>query len=423
MSKVAIHEKYASRPKLLKDMCLAQFATFYDTYSRSKIKTKEFTEGCSKNVSSDKYIYNVNNENVYLPFTLKVIVQNQTYFMQLRNNPSILRRHKFKLEKDPHEFFYSELLLYRPWENEKELHPFDEEACINLYNESITINGLQQNKISCIKSKMHPHQNLVDEAMAAMSLRSDHHAEHIGDAIDPEGTKKNEDIDDCNERDTEYVGRDPSMLEHATTTEKQLFPRIDLTNIDAMLTSIYSLDTQQRKVFNIAIKFCKQFQQAKHGTSPKPNPPLVFVHGGAGTGKSKLINDIACWSEHILRLHSTAAPTCPLVVKVAPTGKAASIIGGLTLHAAFHFSFGNDHFSLPDSLRDNLRTILNDMQIVIIDEISMMKADQLYQLNLRLQELKQSTDLFGGLAIFLFGDLFQLQPVNGRWIYQNPLFC
>ena len=61
------------------------------------------------------------------------------------------------------------------------------------------------------------------------------------------------------------------------------------------------------------------------------------------------------------------------------------------------------------------------LQIVIIDEISMVKADLLYQLNIRLQEIKQYEHIFGGISVLLFGDLMQLKPVLARWIFdQNP---
>ena len=82
-------------------------------------------------------------------------------------------------------------------------------------------------------------------------------------------------------------------------------------------------------------------RKADEGKNPKPRPPLLKVHGGAGCGKSKLINDIAQWSEYWLRTSSDRHPDHPYVVKVAPTGKAASLIGGLTLHSAFNFNFGN----------------------------------------------------------------------------------
>ena len=107
-------------------------------------------------------------------------------------------------------------------------------------------------------------------------------------------------------------------------------------------------------------------------------------------------------------------------MKVAPTGKAASLIGGLTLHSAFNFSFGNEYSSLSDSTREAMRSTLSELTILIVDEMSMLKSDMLYQLHLRLQEIKQNKDDFGGVSVILCGDLLQLKPVMANWIFEKP---
>ena len=59
--------------------------------------------------------------------------------------------------------------------------------------------------------------------------------------------------------------------------------------------------------------------------------------------------------------------------------------------------------------------------MVIIDEVSMVKSDMLYQLDLKLQELKERVGVpFGGVAILAFGDLLQLRPVMGAFIFEKP---
>ena len=110
----------------------------------------------------------------------------------------------------------------------------------------------------------------------------------------------------------------------------------------------------------------------------------------------------------------------PCVIKVAPTGTAASNIEGQTLHTAFSFSFDGKTYSLTDKARDLRRRILINLRMIIIDEISMVKSDMLYQLDLRLQEITQKYIPFGGISIFVFGDLMQLKPVMGNYIYEDP---
>ena len=59
--------------------------------------------------------------------------------------------------------------------------------------------------------------------------------------------------------------------------------------------------------------------------------------------------------------------------------------------------------------------------MLIIDEVSMVKSDFLYLLDLRLQELKQNNKPFGGVSILAFGDFCQLRPVKGRFVFEVPI--
>ena len=94
----------------------------------------------------------------------------------------------------------------------------------------------------------------------------------------------------------------------------------------------------------------------------------------------------------------------------------------MTLHSAFNFNFGNEFLSLGDKTRDEKREYLKNLKMVIIDELSMLKADMLYQLDLRLRELMQNADIpFGGCSVLLLGDVLQLRPVIGRYIFEEPL--
>ena len=101
---------------------------------------------------------------------------------------------------------------------------------------------------------------------------------------------------------------------------------------------------------------------------------------------------------------------------------AASNIDGQTLHSSFGFSFDNKHYSLSDKIRDEKRAALRNLKIVIIDEISMVKSDMLYQLDVRLQEIMEKVGVpFGGVSVFAFGDMMQLRPVMGRFICEPPI--
>ena len=69
---------------------------------------------------------------------------------------------------------------------------------------------------------------------------------------------------------------------------------------------------------------------------------------------------------------------------------------------------------------DKLKKKVEDVEVVIIDEMSMISSDFLFKINQRMKDLFDSKDDFGGRAVILAGDLLQLPPVNGRAIFKPP---
>ena len=114
-------------------------------------------------------------------------------------------------------------------------------------------------------------------------------------------------------------------------------------------------------------------------------------------------------------------PNNPYIIKSAFTGNAALIIGGQTLHSAFNFTYGNEVLSMSDKIRDHRRKLLQNLRVVIIDEISLVKSDLLYQLHFRLSKDIFQNDLpFGGLAVFALGDILQIRPTLGSFAFDAP---
>ena len=151
----------------------------------------------------------------------------------------------------------------------------------------------------------------------------------------------------------------------------------------------------------------------------KPSPPLVIVHGGAGSGKSRVINSIYTMMTDTFK-KAGDDPCCPYVVLSSFTGAASANIGGQTLHSLFGFKFGTTFLSMTERQRAQKRLLFRNLRCVIIDEISMVSADLLYNLDLRLREITMVDDVFGGVSVFVFGDLFQLQPVKARYVFEPP---
>jgi ATP-dependent DNA helicase PIF1 len=122
----------------------------------------------------------------------------------------------------------------------------------------------------------------------------------------------------------------------------------------------------------------------------------LFITGNAGTGKSTLL-------KYFLK------HTKQKVVVLAPTGVAAMNVGGSTIHSFFKFGFGFQGLATVRKLRDAKG--LRSLNTIVIDEISMVRADIFDMIDKTLRASTGVREPFGGVQIILMGDIFQLPPV------------
>ena len=90
------------------------------------------------------------------------------------------------------------------------------------------------------------------------------------------------------------------------------------------------------------------------------------------------------------------------------------------MQSGLGLKFGTEYLPLSSKRREEYRSLFEELEVIIIDEFSMVSADALYDIHKRLQEIFVSEDLFAGKAILLVGDLLQLPPVKGTPIYSKP---
>ena len=158
----------------------------------------------------------------------------------------------------------------------------------------------------------------------------------------------------------------------------------------------------------------------------------IFLTGRAGTGKTTLLQDIL-------------AKTKKKTVVVAPTGVAAINAGGMTIHSMFQFptkSFipSNDitdrelfinrsELVTVQKIRKERRRLLAELELLVIDEISMVRADLLDAIDFTLRRIRKNQNPFGEVQLLVIGDLFQLAPVVRDFIwptlnryYKTPFF-
>src|SRR5438093_2381756 len=130
----------------------------------------------------------------------------------------------------------------------------------------------------------------------------------------------------------------------------------------------------------------------------------IFLTGKAGTGKTTF-------------LHQIKEESSKRMVVTAPTGVAAINAGGMTLQSFFRLPMG---LHLPDASRDvnnQLRfsrdkiQLLCTLDLLVIDEISMVRADLLDAVDDVLRRYREDSRAFGGVQLLMIGDLYQLPPV------------
>jgi len=138
----------------------------------------------------------------------------------------------------------------------------------------------------------------------------------------------------------------------------------------------------------------------------------IFLTGKAGTGKTTFLHDLK-------------KKTPKRMVVVAPTGVAAINAGGVTIHSFFQLSFGPQLAHLISSTnaaknekneyvkrfnREKIR-LIKSIDLLVIDEISMVRADMLDAVDEVLRRFKDRNKPFGGVQLLMIGDLHQLSPV------------
>ena len=147
---------------------------------------------------------------------------------------------------------------------------------------------------------------------------------------------------------------------------------------------------------------------------------VVFLTGKAGTGKTTVLQNLRQTSKKKLAI-------------VAPTGVAALNAGGMTIHSFFQLSFGpiipSGKVKQEVYYSDEKKELLASLELLIIDEVSMVRPDVLDQIDLILRTIKDTSYPFGGVQLLLIGDLSQLSPIirDDEWAmlrqyYSSPYF-
>ena len=219
-------------------------------------------------------------------------------YMRKRETPKAIRYHKVK-NTDLHKFYLHELMLYKSFDKKMYKRWCDSEnACIDDYEK-------YKNDIKHVKSHMMEWMEQVEEARDMVA-----NEQNLDDVeID---TQHEQDVADCDDdgtvSDDAYEFINPENLPNLPTgfpnSETDLIPPVryvKLCDEKDLKLKTQKFDKWQRKVLDIGIKFATETVKANNPPNVRPKAPLVLVTGGAGSGKSTIIDVLTQWTTRILR--------------------------------------------------------------------------------------------------------------------------
>ncbi|XP_076132870.1 uncharacterized protein LOC143114916 [Alosa pseudoharengus] len=390
-----------------------------NTVDRYKNRPDEdvFNEMCLATFASEFRILSVSEKSAN-----RVHLKNNMGFVlrRTRSAPAVVRYAGFSATKSPENFYHSMLQLFLPYRMDVQLKPPGYDRFEDFYN-----NG----HVCYADGNLQSVKVIVDQNRNSFEVDAD-----LLQAAEQEvnnGILEDAWCQLCPEQQVERLECEQVRIEQAQLVDDPAENIPDLADGDKQnlhlekqknsmcraegLALLRSLNVTQMSVFNQIRQWCLHKIQGKG-----PPPFHVFITGGAGTGKSHLIKAIQYEANRLL-CRTSHNPDDLCVLLTAPTGIAAHNVRAATIHSAFCIgtNIKLPYSPLGEEKLNTLRSTLGNLQILIIDEISMVDHKLLAYIHGRLRQIKQTGNFssFGNVSVIAVGDHYQLGPVRGTPLY------
>ncbi|XP_078691416.1 uncharacterized protein LOC144921886 isoform X1 [Branchiostoma floridae x Branchiostoma belcheri] len=422
-------DRYVSRPLVLEDMCLVEFAATYTVAKKSRSEENDTDVPYEEENCGEDGI--TGSEYGSIPDRYPDVIRlcNGLGNMRKRRRHCIVRFHKEK--KDDEERYRNLLMLYLPWRNEDvdlkgafncfKDHYESAKDIVHVNESKFSINAVRIEEACDDLQRMGPMDDMWNDVSPNVQFLQ---SEQLNEGVVQERDLPVEDGCENIDLAANEMSNNHSELHARYTSELNK----GLMTPEEYRCMMRSLNKKQFEVVMYHRRWCKDVISA---LKQKQNIPqyMLFLSGPGGVGKSHVIKLIRYLTMSLLIPHSGQyfQPNELPLLLTAFTGTAAFGIQGMTLHSALGFACGprKDNEYLPPSCEklQALRSHLGKLKLLVIDEMSMVGADLLYHIHRRLQDISdQSTpeSIFGGVSILAVGDLFQLQPVGQSHVFSLP---
>jgi hypothetical protein len=414
-------KRYASRPKQLKNWCLADYASKIDIkFPTEKLKNEyaDYVDNVDDDDDEGKHSDDeenmVNNEENNINSRIKITLQNGITLTE-RKTARVLRYVRYRKSLDQENHYRELLMLFLPWRNEEK----------DLLGDFDTYTEHYENRKHDIDQKRQEYEHnasTIDDARERAEIDD---RTLFGDVAPNTEQTESEDAENDAVPSNQFMFFNPDRPQEqriydlavdiglAPTTENEDIELIGQRIPDSDYKELVrSLNRKQYEFFCHVMKWIKT----------KTEPLHAFLSGGAGVGKSVVVKALyQALHRHLCSTEGQNPEDCRIIV-CAPTGKAAFNVEGSTTHTAFGIDPNKGfHYRRPTCDKLNtLRTKYRHLEVVMIDEISMIGKQQFNFINLRLQDIKGKTGkLFGDVHMIAIGDLCQLAPVFDGWIFKD----
>ncbi|KAF5367252.1 hypothetical protein D9757_011692 [Collybiopsis confluens] len=210
----------------------------------------------------------------------------------------------------------------------------------------------------------------------------------------------------------------------SSTNTNPVSPPMSVSDVMNTVATTVQLNQKQQEAFQIiASTFVEQHVISECSSAADHEPLRMFLTGPGGTGKTHVVKAVKEVMKHY-GVENT-------IRFVAPTGTAANLIDGTTIHKGLGISirrgkvndgtgdmFSKVSFSMSNKTKVQLCEEWKDVLVLMVDEVSLISLSLLAEIDAALRFVKESPDkFFGGVNMIFSGDLYQYPPSPGRPLY------